>query len=55
MALWPCQTPDDDLERPLTPREEIWLALQVSEDTCAAHGVYLCEKCFDLTPVDATS
>ena len=24
---------------------------QVSEDTCKVHGIFLCDKCFDFTPV----
>jgi hypothetical protein len=27
-------------------------ALQKSEDTCSEHGVWLCEECFDLKPIE---
>ena len=45
---WPCQH-IDDYE---AGREEIWLALQISEDTCAEHNKFLCPDCFDFTAID---
>ena len=63
MALWPCQNPEEDPLVSSWPcqipegedddaqaRREIWWALQISEDTCAKHGVYLCAECFDFSP-----
>ena len=47
---WPCQVPEPEP----TAAEEIWLALQVSEDTCSAHSKFLCPLCFPEPGLDAS-
>lgn len=57
-SFWLCRpwkkpwrtTPDPaDVFDDLSPKEEIWVALQLMEDTCDRHGLFLCPTCF---PVD---
>lgn len=38
--------------KPLTPDELVNMRKQVAEDTCEEHGVFCCDICFDMTPVE---
>jgi hypothetical protein len=42
-SRWPCQ--NSKVQQDL---DEMWLELQISEDTCKEHDIFCCEECFDM-------
>lgn len=54
--MWDCQQgPRTPMQQLADQIDEVFVEAQVQEDTCEQHGIFCCEQCFDMTPVEETS